>query len=156
VSVGRASEVSAITAEDFLAVLHASMPETHTLDLRIDRLVRGAMVVRLAHDDRRLRPGGTISGPTLFMFADLALYGITMSIVGREPLAVTTDVTIHFLRKPRPAALVCTAKVLKAGKRLVIGSAEVVTEGDSEPVAHVVGTYSVPPPLSDGSAPRRS
>jgi uncharacterized protein (TIGR00369 family) len=145
VSVGRASDVSAITGEEFLAVLHASMPETHALDLRVQKLVRGEMIVRLAHDDRRLRPGGTISGPTLFMLADLALYGVTMSIVGLEPLAVTTDLTIHFLRKPAPAALVCTAKVVKAGQRLVIGSAEVVTEGESEPVAHVVGTYSVPP-----------
>jgi uncharacterized protein (TIGR00369 family) len=136
---------SAITAEEFLAVLHASMPEVRELDLRIDRIVRGEVTVRLAHDDKRLRPGGTISGPTVFMLADLALYGVTMSIVGLEPLAVTTDVTIHFLRKPAPAALVCTAKVLKAGKRLVIGSAEVMTEGMSDPVAHVVGTYSVPP-----------
>ena len=136
---------SAITAEEFLAVLHASMPEVRELDLRIDRIVRGEVTVRLAHDDKRLRPGGTISGPTVFMLADLALYGVTMSIVGLEPLAVTTDVTIHFLRKPAPAALVCTAKVLKEGKRLVIGSAEVMTEGMSDPVAHVVGTYSVPP-----------
>ena len=68
-----------------------------------------------------------------------------MSIVGLEPLAVTTDVTVHFLRKPAPTALINAAKVLKAGKRLVIGAAEVSTEGASEPVAHVVGTYSVPP-----------
>ena len=64
-------------------------------------------------------------------------------------LAVTTDMTVHFLRKPAPAALVCTAKVLKAGKRLVVGTAEVTSErtreGASDPVAHVVGTYSVPP-----------
>jgi uncharacterized protein (TIGR00369 family) len=136
---------SAITAEEFLAVLRANMPETHELDLRIEKLVRGEVKVRLAHDDRRLRPGGTISGPTLVMLADLALYAMTMSLVGREPLAVTTDMTIHFLRKPAPAALVCTATVLKSGKRLVVGAAELMTEGESDPVAHVVGTYSVPP-----------
>ena len=139
---------AAITAEQFLAVLHASMPEVRDLDLRVDRFARGEVTVRLAHDDRRLRPGGTISGPTVFMLADLALYAVTMSIVGLEPLAVTTDVTIHFLRKPAPAALVCTAKVLKAGKRLVIGEAHVRSERESEEseaVAHVVGTYSVPP-----------
>jgi uncharacterized protein (TIGR00369 family) len=145
-----AKSASAITSEEFLGVLHASMPEVRDLDLRIDRLVRGEITVRLAHDDRRLRPGGTISGPTVFMLADLALYGVTMSIVGLEPLAVTTDVTIHFLRKPPPAALVCTAKVLKAGKRLVIGEAHVASEtretsDESALVAHVVGTYSVPP-----------
>jgi uncharacterized protein (TIGR00369 family) len=136
---------SAITVEQFLAVLHDSMPEARDLDLRIERLVRGEVTARLGHDDRRLRPGGTISGPTVFMLADLALYAVTLSIVGLEPLAVTTDVTIHFLRKPAPTALVCTARTLKAGKRLVVGTAEVTTEGASEPVAHVVGTYSVPP-----------
>jgi acyl-coenzyme A thioesterase PaaI-like protein len=67
-----------------------------------------------------------------------------MSLVGLKPLAVTTDMTIHFLRKPAPAALVCTARVLKAGKRLIVGEAEVLTEGTSDVVAHVVGTYSVP------------
>ena len=136
---------SAITSEQFLDVLRQSMPGARGLDLRIEHLVRGEVTVRLGHDDSRLRPGGTISGPTVFMLADLALYAVTMSIVGLEPLAVTTDVTIHFLRKPPPAALVCTAKVLKAGKRLVVGSVEVMSEGASEPVAHVVGTYSVPP-----------
>ncbi len=140
-----AQSASAVTAEAFLAVLFASMPEVQGLDLRIDHLVRGEITVRLGHDDKRLRPGGTISGPTVFMLADLALYGVTMSLVGLEPLAVTTDVTIHFLCKPAPAALVCTAKVLKAGKRLVVAAAEVFTEGTTDPVAHVVGTYSVPP-----------
>jgi uncharacterized protein (TIGR00369 family) len=136
---------SAVTPAEFLGVIHAMMPDVRDLDLRIDRLDRGHVVVRLAHDARRLRPGGTISGPTVFMLADLALYAVTMSIVGLEPLAVTTDMTIHFLRKPPPAALVCSAKVLKAGKRLVVGSAEIATEGDADPVAHAVGTYSVPP-----------
>ncbi len=136
---------SAITAEQFQQVLHESMPDARDSDLRFERLVRGEVTVRLGYDERRLRPGGTISGPTIFMLADLALYAMTMSIVGLEPLAVTTDMTVHFLRKPAPGALLCTAKVLKAGKRLVIGEAEVFSEGEAEPVAHLVGTYSVPP-----------
>lgn len=135
----------AITVEQFHAVLRENMPEVAGFDLRVERLEHGEVTVRLGHDDRRLRAGGTISGPTVFMLADLALYAMTMSIVGLEPLAVTTDMSIHFLRKPAPAALVCTARVLKAGKRLVVGAAEVRKEGGAELVAHVVGTYSVPP-----------
>jgi uncharacterized protein (TIGR00369 family) len=135
---------SMISSDEFLSVLRSSMPEVGELDLRIDRLVRGEVTLRLGHDDRRLRPGGTISGPAVFVLADLALYAVTMSLVGLKPLAVTTDMTIHFLRKPAPAALVCTARVLKAGKRLIVGEAEVLTEGTSDVVAHVVGTYSVP------------
>jgi uncharacterized protein (TIGR00369 family) len=135
---------SMISSDEFLSVLRSSMPEVGELELRIDRLVRGEVTLRLGHDDRRLRPGGTISGPAVFVLADLALYAVTMSLVGLKPLAVTTDMTIHFLRKPAPAALVCTARVLKAGKRLIVGEAEVLTEGTSDVVAHVVGTYSVP------------
>lgn len=135
---------SMISSDEFLTVLRNSMPEVGELDLRIDRLVRGEATLRLGHDERRLRPGGTISGPAVFVLADLALYLVTMSLVGLKPLAVTTDMTIHFLRKPAPAALVCRARVLKAGKRLIVGEAEVLTEGTSDVVAHVVGTYSVP------------
>jgi uncharacterized protein (TIGR00369 family) len=138
---------SAITIDEFMALLYATMPEVREHGLQIERLAKGEVTIRLPHDARRLRPGGTISGPTVFFLADLALYAVTLSLVGLEPLAVTTDVNIHFLRKPPPAALVCTARVLKAGKRLVVGAAEVTSEGgaDGEPVAHVVGTYSVPP-----------
>jgi len=139
------SPPSAITPEQFLQVLHDHMPEARDLDLRILRLDYGVVEVRLGHDDRRLRPGGTISGPTVFMLADLALYAMTMSLVGLEPLAVTTDMTVHFLRKPAPGALVCKARVLKGGKRLVVGEAEIMTEGSTDPVAHLIGTYSVPP-----------
>ncbi|MGZ3416495.1 MAG: PaaI family thioesterase [Polyangiales bacterium] len=134
-----------VTAEEFLKVLRDHMPDTHDLDLRIDHLAKGDAVVSLGHDDRRLRPGGTISGPTLFMLADLGLYLVTMSLVGLEPLAVTTDLTIHFLRKPEPRRLICRARVLKGGKRLVVGEAHLFSEGSEDPVAHAIGTYSVPP-----------
>ena len=136
---------AAITIEQFMAILHESMPDVRPMDLRILRLARGEVTARLGHDDGRLRPGGTISGPTVFLLADLAIYAVTLSLIGLEPLTVTTDMTIHFLRKPAPAALICTAKVLKSGKRLVVASAEVASEGSSEPVAHVVGTYAIPP-----------
>jgi uncharacterized protein (TIGR00369 family) len=134
-----------ITREQFLQVLHDHMPDTRDLGLRIDRLERGEADVALTHDPRRLRAGGTISGPTLFLLADLGLYLVTMSLVGLEPLAVTTDMTMHFLRKPAPATLICRARVLKGGKRLVVGEATLFSEGEEDPVAHAVGTYSVPP-----------
>ena len=140
---GRA--VSAITAEQFLNVLHTHMPDTRGLELSVQSLTRGEAVLRLGHDERRLRPGGTISGPTLFMFADLGLYLVTMSLVGLQPLAVTTDLTMHFLRKPAPRAMICHARVIKAGKRLVVGEATLTSEGEPEPIAHIIGSYSVPP-----------
>jgi uncharacterized protein (TIGR00369 family) len=137
--------MSAITREQFHQILNDHMPDARDLGIEIKRLERGEAEVWLPHDPRRLRPGGTISGPTLFNLADLGLYLVTLSLVGLEPLAVTTDMTIHFLRKPAPAPLICRARVLKGGKRLVIGEATMFSEGEGEPVAHAVGTYSVPP-----------
>jgi uncharacterized protein (TIGR00369 family) len=83
----------------------------------------------------------------LFTLADLAIYAALMTTVGVVALAVTTDATIHFLRRPRAGALVASAQVLKQGKRLVVGEVAVVQEGDDEgqPVAHAVMSYSVPP-----------
>jgi len=135
----------AVTAEAFLELVRTTMPEVAGSGLTIEIPTRGEVVARLPSDDRRLRPGGTVSGPTLFMLVDLALYGVTLSIVGMQPWAVTTDISMHFLRKPPPAELVCKGRVLKAGRRLVIADALIYTAGSDEPVAHGVGTYSVPP-----------
>lgn len=61
------------------------------------------------------------------------------------PLAVTTDMSIHFLRKPRPGDLIAEARLLKKGRQLMVGEILIYCDGDPEPVAHVAGTYAVPP-----------
>ncbi|KGK41115.1 hypothetical protein LH51_17160 [Nitrincola sp. A-D6] len=103
-------------------------------------------LLRQPVDNSHLRPGGTVSGPTMMALADVALYVAILSRIGPEALTVTTDFTCHFLNKPAAdAALVAKATLLKLGKRLVIGEVELYSEGQDSPVAHVVGTYSVPP-----------
>jgi acyl-coenzyme A thioesterase PaaI-like protein len=93
-----------------------------------------------------LRPGGTVSGPVLMAVADLALYVAILGEIGIVPLAVTTSMTINFLRKPAAAKRVIgVCKLLKMGKSLAVGEVSVYSEGIDEPVAHVVGTYSIPP-----------
>ena len=92
-----------------------------------------------------LRPGNTVSGPILMMVADVALYIAILGEIGIVPLAVTTSLTINFLRKPsadRPIVGVC--KLIKLGKTLAVGEVSLYSEGLDEPVAHVVGTYSIP------------
>jgi acyl-coenzyme A thioesterase PaaI-like protein len=66
------------------------------------------------------------------------------SAVGRQPLAVTTNLNINFLRKPGQADLIAEAKLLKVGKRLAVGEVTIWSEGSEEPVAHVTSTYSIP------------
>jgi uncharacterized protein (TIGR00369 family) len=105
--------------------------------------------VRLHYRADHLRPGGTISGPTLFALADVALYVAILAQLGRVKLAVTTNLNINFLRKPGPADLVGEARLLKLGKRLAVGEVTMFSAGASQIVAHATGTYSLPP-RSDG------
>ena len=93
-----------------------------------------------------LRPGGTVSGPLLMAVADVALYVALLGEIGIVPLAVTTGLTINFLRKPSPdRSIVGVCKLLKVGRSLAVGEVSLYSEGSEELVAHAVGTYSIPP-----------
>jgi len=92
----------------------------------------------------QLRPGGTISGPTMMGLADMAMYALVLSAIGKVPLAVTTNLSINFLRKPEPADLVAEARMLKLGKALAVGDVTIRSEGSEAIVAHAVVTYSIP------------
>lgn len=93
-----------------------------------------------------LRPGGTVSGPSLMTLADVTMYVAILATLGPVALAVTTSLTANFLRKPvADADILAKASLMKVGKRLVVGQVDLFSEGDEEPVAHVVATYSVPP-----------
>jgi acyl-coenzyme A thioesterase PaaI-like protein len=93
-----------------------------------------------------LRPGGTVSGPVLMGVADVALYVAILGEIGIVPLAVTTSLTINFLSKPSPdRRVVGVCKLLKVGKALAVGEVALYSEGSDVPVAHAVGTYSIPP-----------
>lgn len=100
--------------------------------------------VRMDFDERHLRPGGTISGAAMMTLADLALYFATLASIGPVGLAVTTDLTFHFLRKPAPRGLVAEARLLKLGKRLAVGEVAVRSEGETDLVCHATGTYAIP------------
>ncbi len=100
--------------------------------------------VRLAYHADHLRPGGTISGPAMFALCDLALYVAILGEIGRVKLAVTTNVSINFLRKPAPADLIGKARLMKLGKRLAVGEVGLFSPGQGDLVAHAIGTYSIP------------
>ena len=93
-----------------------------------------------------LRPGGTVSGPVLMAVADVALYVAILGEVGIVPLAVTTNFTINFLSKPAAEkSIVGVSRLMKIGRRLVVGEVTLYSEGTPAPVAHAVATYSIPP-----------
>ncbi len=113
--------------------------------LVIEKVWLGGCRVRQAYADRFVRPGGTLSGPTMMALADFALYVAVLAAIGPVALAVTTNLNINFLRKPEPADLIAEAKILKLGKRLAVLETVIYSHGVSEPVAHVTATYSIPP-----------
>jgi uncharacterized protein (TIGR00369 family) len=92
-----------------------------------------------------LRPGGTVSGPVLMTVADCALYVAILGELGLVSLAVTTSLSINFMRKPSSSNdIIAECTLLKIGKSLVVGEVSLYSEGDEKAVAHVVGTYSIP------------
>ncbi|WP_417417579.1 PaaI family thioesterase [Hoeflea sp.] len=113
-------------------------------NISVESVSAGTTRVRLHADDKHLRPGGTVSGPTLFMLADLAAYAVILAHIGKVALAVTTNLNINFLMKPEPGPLDATAMILKLGKRLVVTDIGIRDSG-GELVAHATATYSIPP-----------
>lgn len=134
-----------ITPEEFEQLAYEHVPYVGSLGPKVEQLGGGEVTVRLPFNDHFLRPGGTVSGPVLMGLADLAMYALVLSLIGRVELAVTTNLNCNFLRKPKPAAVIAKGKMLKLGKRLAVGEVALYSEGDDEMVAHVTATYSIPP-----------
>jgi len=126
------------------ALIEAQFPAARgfceIVEIRDDEL---DCVVR--HRDAFLRPGGTVSGPTLMTLADTALYFLVLAMIGPQALAVTTSLSINFLRKPPPADLHATARMLKLGARLAVGEVHIRGGDDRALVAQASVTYSIPP-----------
>jgi uncharacterized protein (TIGR00369 family) len=111
----------------------------------IEQLRNGGCLLRRRYDPQLLRPGGTIGGVTMMALADYAMYFAVLGAIGWVPLAVTTNLTVNFLRKPAARDLLANAQLLKLGKRLAVGEIGIRSEGDDALVAHVTSTYSIPP-----------
>ncbi len=144
--MSKPAKPSAMTAAAIEALLTVEFPQAFFpgSGLTIERVEHGDVRVRKAYHEDHLRPGGTISGPTMMELADFAMYVAVFSAVGAQPLAVTTNLNINFLRKPAQADLIADARLMKVGKRLAVGEVTLYSDGSDEPVAHVTSTYSLP------------
>ena len=112
----------------------------------VDEAGEERLVLRLAVDHRHLRPGNTVSGPTLFALADVGVYLAILSKIGPEALAVTTNCSIDFMRKPKADTdLLCEVRILKLGRALAVGEAYIRSAGQEDLVARAGLTYSIPP-----------
>ncbi|HAO31392.1 MAG TPA: PaaI family thioesterase [Candidatus Competibacter sp.] len=131
-----------VTKEQIVEFLAAEFPQTKCL---VEQVGERSSVIRHKITVEELRPGGTVAGPVLMTVADVALYVALFRKIGIVPLAVTTNLTVNFLRKPTPDRdILGVCKLIKVGKTLAVGEVLLYSEGNEEPVAHAVGTYSIP------------
>jgi len=127
-------------------LLHREFPQAFSHgDISIETADGRTSLLRQRFNDRMLRPGGTVSGPTLMALADFAMYVVLLSAIGPVALAVTTNLNINFLRKGQPGQdVVAVARLLKLGKRLAVGEVSLLSGTSPDPIAHVTSTYSIP------------
>ena len=133
-----------MTAEDLHRFVEEEFPHAPA-DITVDSVDGTTIRVRQKTSDRDLRPGGTISGPTLMAMVDFGFYLLLLSRLGPVAMAVTTNLNINFMRKPDPGHLVGEGRLLKLGKALAVGDFTIWNEGETDPVAHATITYSIPP-----------
>lgn len=131
------------TKQEIATFMAAEFPQSKCI---VEAVGDGGATVSHNVGSDELRPGGTVSGPVLMGVADVALYVAILGEIGIVPLAVTTSLTVNFLRKPSAdARILGECKLIKVGRLLAVGEVSLYSEGSSEPVAHVVGTYAIPP-----------
>ena len=112
----------------------------------VETLDPGAVRMRMRVQDQHLRPGGTVSGPSLFALADVTVFALVLGHLGREALAVTTNASIDFMRKPEGGRdVIAEGRLLKLGRSLAVGDVVIYSDGVAAPVARSTLTYSIPP-----------
>ncbi len=134
-----------MTAKEMEAYLEEIFPQVSD-DFAVETLDETGCVMRLKVQERHLRPGGTVSGPSMFSLADVAAYVATMGQIGKVALAVTTNCSLDFMRKPEAGKdIIAKATLLKLGRTLSVVDILLYSEGMEAPVARSTMTYSIPP-----------
>lgn len=135
------AEMDRAALEEFLAKEFGQVAD----DFRVEAVTQNGLELRLIVDHRHLRPGGTVSGPSMFALADVAVYLAILSRIGPVALAVTSGCSMDFLRKPAAGDdLVASVTLLKLGRSLAVGDALIRSVGSAMPVARATMTYSIP------------
>lgn len=140
----------ALNKEEVSAFLDEVFPQVSD-EFAIDHLDEGVIVMRLLTREKHLRPGGTVSGPSMFALADVCVYAAVIAAVGKVALAVTTNCSIDFMRKPKAGVdLIARCEMLKLGRQLAVGDVRMCSEGSDDVVARATLTYAIPPEKKAG------
>jgi len=134
-----------LTPAELTAIIREGVPASEGSGFCVERIEPDGVLCRLPFNPLQIRPGGTLSGPTMMTLADAAMYAAVMARLGRLEMAVTQSFNINFLSRPMPADLLARAGILKSGRRTVVLDVSIYSEGSLDVVAHATGTYSLPP-----------
>ncbi len=135
----------AMTATEILDFLAREFAQSRPERYRIESVEDRRIVFRYRATERDLRPGDTVSGPKLMALSDLGMYLAVLAAIGPVALAVTTDLSIHFLRRAKMGELLVETILLKVGKHLAVGQVTIRAERDADAVCLATVTYSIPP-----------
>jgi uncharacterized protein (TIGR00369 family) len=136
--------MSRMNAEQILSFIEQSFPQGRSF-CQIEELGEDSLRLRLPFSDMYLRPGGTVSGPTLMALADTGAYFLILAMIGPVALAVTTSLNINFMRRPAPEDMIAKAKMLKLGRQLAVVEVYIEAASSGALVAQASVTYSIPP-----------
>jgi uncharacterized protein (TIGR00369 family) len=148
VTNGRTAGIAPLDAKAVTALIDEHFPQVYEGSgaLAIERVGQRRARVRMTQDASMMRPGGTVSGPTMFKLADFAIYVAILGECGADALqAVTTSMTMNFLTRPLPGDLLADVRIMKIGRRLTVAEVAIFADGHEEMVAHATGTYAMPP-----------
>lgn len=109
-------------------------------------------LARCLIDQDSLRPGGFVAGPTQFSIADVALWYLSFSALGRvEPMTLTSELSIRFLRPAQGRVMWARADLDKAGRSSVVGTVKIwMDDRPNRLVSTAQGTYALPAPARPG------
>ncbi|TRO38606.1 PaaI family thioesterase [Pseudomonas sp. ALS1131] len=134
-----------MSALEVQTLIRGGLPMAEDIDLRIDRLDEEGVLARVPFHAKLVRPGGTLSGPTIMALGDAAMYAVVLGRLGRVEMAVTSNLNINFLVKPKPVDLLAEARILRLSRRQAVCEVSLYSaSNENELVAHVTGTYALP------------
>ena len=133
-----------LNAEEVQQIIREGVPAAGDMGLIVERVGERQAVARYPFHASMVRPGGTLSGPTMMGLADAAMYAAILGELGRLEMAVTQTLTINFLSRPAATDLIARANIMRLGRRSVVLEVHLFSAGEEEPVAHVTGIYALP------------
>ncbi len=133
-----------MTGDEVMTYLAEVFPQSDEYRLEVIELGNGSMTIEMTTSEEHLRPGGTVSGPTMFALADVAAYVIILAHIGKVALAVTTSLNINFMAKPVPGRMQSRTRLIKLGKRLAVCEIHIYGSDSENMVAQATATYSIP------------